>query len=376
MSEEKKGFIKRWFGPAEAVPEQRSENINADLSSPVVLNALAETDDSSNHIEVRQALDIPEIAAALRIYTTAVSQLSMTVERTRQGVTAPYVNATVVKPDQNRSQSAFFKRTVTDLFLYGNAYWRIVRNSDGSVAPGGVSVLDPTRIDVKYANGTKYYEYHDEESGKRQRLTNNTPTSNGQVEHIRLAEIPGEVLGLGPIQMNNRRLAKIKAQLDFYNDFLKNAKRPSGFIVFDDYLDDRDTEQVNKAIDQRWETGRPIPLGKGAKWTNVMFNAEQAALVEMKNAATLDIARITGIPARKLEAAVEGNSLTYQNLGQADRAWVRESLEAYLTAIEDAMTNVIPLGQSAQFDTDNWLRAAESIAPTTEKEAAPVDDAA
>lgn len=364
MSDEfKRGFFRRKEAPVQNTQKTVSQVRTAVPDMTQSPDPITWAEYSTSTISVREALQIPEVAAAHRLITTAVSQLGMVVER--QGVEIPSALAT--RPDMDRSQSNFFKRTTTDLCLYGNAFWRLFRNGDGAVVD--MKVLDPTRVRVRYNdNGQKFYEYADDNGSVT--LSNNLPNSNGgQVEHIRLAELPGYVEGLGPIQMNNAALAAIKNQHDYYQRFLDDSKRPSGLFSFDSELDPEDQAHTLEVIKSKIHTGEPFLLGKGGKYQTFLLNAEQTALVEMKAEASRDVARIFGIPPYKLAASVEGNSMTYSNVSQADRAWVRESLEEYLTAIEDAMTNVLPRGQVAAFDTENWLRAAEAIEIQT-KEAA------
>lgn len=367
MVDNKKGFFKRtadWFKPLEPlVTEQRSLAVPDLSTSPPTwadFNAVY-----NGSVSIRQALAIPAMAAAMRSIVTAVSQLDMTVERAGVSIDS----ALVARPDSRRSQSAFFKRTATNLFTTGNAYWRLYRNSDGAVV--NMEALAPSRVSIEYdRNGTKFYNYTNE-AGRSVRLTNNEPlNNNGQVEHIKLFELEDDILGLGPIQLNNDALYQIAEQRWYTQRFLAESKRPSGIYSFDTSLDDDEIAQAKSRIMNNRVTGEPDVLDKGVKYTSIMVTPEQAGLAELNKAAVLDVARITGMPPYKLAAAVDGNSMTYQNIGQADLAWVRESLEQYLTAIEDAMTNVLPRGQVAQFDVENWLRAAAVIETTTDKETA------
>lgn len=362
MSEEYRSIFKRTadlFRSTEPVQvEARSLAVpNLDTSPPTWADFNAVYNGT---VSVKQALAIPAVAAAMRSVVTAISQLSMNVERQGQVIDS----ALVAQPDRNRTQSAFFKRTASNLFTTGNAYWRLYRNGSGAVIE--MEALAPSRVRVAYdRNGKKFYEYSDP-NGKQFTLSNNeydykTGSMNGQVEHIKLFELEDFTLGVGPIELNNEALYGI-AELRWYTSrFLAESKRPSGIYSFTHELSDDEMAQAKRRIMESRTTGEPDVLDKGVSYQSIMVTAEQAGLAELNKHAVLEVARIFGIPPYKLASAVDGNSMTYQNIGQADMAWVRESLEQYLTAIEDAMTNVLPRGQVAQFDTDNWLRAATAI---------------
>lgn len=304
-------------------------------------------------VTTQQALGIPAVAAAVQTIVTTISQLDMMVER--QNIEIDSV--LVTRPDANRSKSAFLKRTATNLATTGNAYWRLYRNSDGAVV--NMEVLPNKRVHVTFDDkGTKFYEYTDS-TGRQFKLTNNSPTMNGQVEHIKLFELEDELLGIGPIQINNEALYSI-AELRFYTDrFIAESRRPSGIYSFNADMTPAELAQAKKQIMENRTTGEPDALPKGVTYQSIMVTPEASQLSFQKKESVLEVARIFGLPPHKLSAAVDGNSMTYQNIQDADRAWVRDSLEQYLQAIEDAMTNVLPRGQQAHFDTEAWLRAAD-----------------
>ena len=341
-------------------PTPKTENREAALVPNLLTNPPTWADFDSLYggmVTVEQALAVPAVAASVRIITTAVSQLDMKV--TRQAVTID--SSLVAQPDVDRSQSAFFKRTAINLATQGNAFWRIFRNGDGLAV--NMQVLEPSRVAIRYVNSNKVYEYTDYD-GKTVTLSNNTPTQNGQVEHIRLFELEGHTLGLGPIQLNNDAIYSIVEQRWYINRTLAESKRPSGIYSIDAILEDDELAQAKARVMANRTTGEPDVLDRGVKYQSNMFTPEAMQFDLLNKAAVLEVARMFGIPPYKLAAAVDGNSMTYQNVGQADTAWVRESLDSYLTAIEDAMSNVLPRGQVAQFDTDNWLRAAAVITTT------------
>ena len=64
-----------------------------------------------------------------------------------------------------------------------------------------------------------------------------------------------------------------------------------------------------------------------------------------------------GIPAGKLLAEVNGNSMTYTNIESANTDYVRDTLMGYLREIEEALSDLIPRGQTVKFKVEELLRA-------------------
>lgn len=88
---------------------------------------------------------------------------------------------------------------------------------------------------------------------------------------------------------------------------------------------------------------------------------DPALLVDGRNVAAIDIARLTGIPATLLDANT-GGSLTYQNTQARMTELVDFVLAPYMSAIAGrlGLDDVMPAGQSVEFDTSVLTGTAES----------------
>lgn len=98
-------------------------------------------------------------------------------------------------------------------------------------------------------------------------------------------------------------------------------------------------------------------LSNGIKYSPILLTPEQAQFISSQKLTTLQIARLFGIPASLMLAAVEGDSTSYSNLTQDLIVMTRFSLMEDLSEIEDALTSILPRGQVAKFNLDAVLRA-------------------
>ena len=78
--------------------------------------------------------------------------------------------------------------------------------------------------------------------------------------------------------------------------------------------------------------------------------------LETRNFDTLAVARLFGIPARLMNAAPEGGTMTYANLQDDDISFMRWTVMSYLRPIEDALTSLLPRGWSVRYNLDALLR--------------------
>jgi phage portal protein BeeE len=98
-------------------------------------------------------------------------------------------------------------------------------------------------------------------------------------------------------------------------------------------------------------------MGSGLSYAPMMLKPADAQWLEAQNFGILDVARIFGVPAAYLEAAVEGTALTYQTLETIHAQFLRTTLfPRYLRKIESMVTRALPRGQRGRFLTDELLR--------------------
>lgn len=373
MESDRKGF--KWFKRAEVRSEtpvvQQGSVDSAGGTSPLP-GIIPPDRDTLGAVTVEEAMSIPAVGAAIRKIYTSVSQLDLKVYRQGIEIDSPLAS----RPDGDRSASAFFKRTAIDLSTTGNTYWRLFRNSQGLVTD--MKCLEPSRVTIWHdERGRKFYDYTDHQ-GKTQTFSNNNPRTNtGQVEHIRLGEHEGHLYGRGPIQVHNRALRNILVMENYLEKFLTEWKRPSQIWTTDQMLDPQEVAQLKVDIVTSWLNGEPTVAYGGLKADSLMPTPETAQLIEVRRAAQVDVANMFDMPAALVNAGIQGSAMTYTNMLTLDMQFVRYGLEEYLTPIEDAFTNVLPNGQTSEFDTDGWLRASIVLAgtaaqATTPKEAAPI----
>jgi len=281
------------------------------------------------------ALGIISVYRAVNILAIAAMQLSMDVWRGGQPIDTPPV---VRRPDLHRSRSSWLMQNVTSLALTGNAYWRVTRDSRGR--PVNVEVLDP-HVCEPLDNGK--LSYKGEEIGKR------------EFQHLKFLEIAGRRKGLGPIQACRVELQGAVDLRDYAAEWMQSGDVPTGVLKSDQPL----TPDQAKTYKEMWESRDKhsvAVLGSGLGYTPILLSPEDAQFIQSRQFTKTEIATLFGIPAHMLLAAVEGSTLTYANMSQADLSFVRWSLMGYLKPIEEAMSDVLTGLQEARFNLDGVLR--------------------
>lgn len=267
----------------------------------------------------------------------------------------PVANSLVEQPSPFMTARRFRALSIIALVLNGNCYWLKVRGPLGDV----ISLEFGSRGWPIKKNGViTEYLIRLYRTGETKRV----PARD--VEHLRFLELPElEGLGLGPVQAARVALEGMAAIREYAAEIFDSNDIPSGVLTTDQFLD----PDAANAYKRAWYTKDdldPSPagpslrvLGQGLTYARLSLSPADAQWLESQAFGVLETARLLGLPGDYLLAAVEGSSLTYQNLEMIDTSFFgRTLIPDYLERLEEGLTNVIVRGQEARADTAAFLR--------------------
>ncbi len=134
---------------------------------------------------------------------------------------------------------------------------------------------------------------------------------------------------------------------------------PLDFFTPADGMDPADDTEIEELLDA-WAAARrrrsTAYVPAALKYNANGWNPEQLQMVEAREFAITEVARLTGIDAEEL--SVSTTSRTYANMQDRRRTHVESVLGPYMTAIEGrlSMGDVTPRGYTVAFDTSSYLR--------------------
>lgn len=275
---------------------------------------------------------------AVQLLAQGVSQLTIDVWRGTEQIPKPSI---VRRPDiKLNSLSAFSKFTVTSMALTGNAYWLVKRNARNETS--NLTVLNP-------------HDCQPLEDGSLRVAGQTRPLDPTEFQHLGLLRIPGRLDALGPIQAARLELNGSVMVTRYGSEFFNTGDVPSGILKTDQILSPAAAKNY-KVIWQERQAHEVAVLGQGLDYKPTLLSPEDAQFLETRQFDTTAIARLFGIPAHMFLAVVEGTSLTYSNMAQADMSFVRWTLMDYLREMEEAFTAVLPSTQTARFNLDALIR--------------------
>lgn len=224
--------------------------------------------------------------------------------------------------------------TLDDCLFYGWSLWRVERTSVGGPITGGA-----TRVPAHRWSFDKH--------------TGDVLVDGEPMPEKDALLIPGPHEGV----LTFGRTAILQAK-QLEDTATRTAQNPAAYLELH-YTGDRpmDDTEIN-AHRERWAEARRGEFG-GVAWTGKDMEvkehgaAQEHLLVEGRNAAAVNMARVSSVPASMVDATSAGASLTYETTSGRNAEFLDYGADLYLDALAAvfSMDDVVAPGDSTRFDT-------------------------
>jgi HK97 family phage portal protein len=301
-----------------------------------------------NAIDRQAAVSVPAVTRCLNLVKGVISAVPLEVYSTSTGeelVSPVWVN----QPDKRQPRSVTISWTVDSLFMYGNAFWRVEEIYQDDNRPARFSWVQNDRVSQKLNKNNTEVEYY-------------------MVDSVR---VPMDGVGsLVTFQAMDQGLLlraarTIKAAIDIETAAAIAAQTPipSGYIRNTGAdLPDAQVQGLLATWKQARQNRSTAYLSSSLEFSPTSFSPKDMTMVESSQYLATQLARACNIPAYMISADMNG-SYTYNNILDARKEFVSNSLQPFLTAIEDrlSMDDLTPRGQVVRFSIDETYLRADAV---------------
>ena len=247
----------------------------------------------------QNALTLAAVFRAISIVSESVAQMDWSSYRGKGS------NRREIDPQPNAMTDPFvglrrregIAQIVTSLLLRGNAYMLVVERDKTLLRPSKMRLLHPDSVTVRMNQKTGFPTYY---------LGNqNNPLDVNDLIHIRGLTLPGQFVGLSPIDLAAQSLAVGIAAREYGSRFFAQGVNPSGVIESQDGL----SEDVVRAVAQRIQASHggsanshmPVILDNGLTWKTITLTADQSQFLATQNHTRSEVATWFGVPPHLLQ---------------------------------------------------------------------------
>ncbi len=236
------------------------------------------------------------------------------------------------------------------LCLRGNYFGRIIER-DSLGFPIQIKPIhnDAVQIWRDRATGRLIYRYYGVE----------VPFQD--VFHARYQTLPGEILGLNPIQSLALTFGNAIAKERFVESFYLNGSNPMGVLEVPGYLDRGETRKMMRswiAAHQGLNRANlPAILTDGATFKPITISPLDSQLIQALEFSDAQICgRIFRVPPHMVGILLQDRTL--HGVEDVERSFFANTLGGYLDIAREVLTRVHPNGQFVHFNTQERTRGA------------------
>jgi HK97 family phage portal protein len=256
----------------------------------------------------------------------------------------------VETPDIGMAREDFLQQAMVSLLLDGNVFIRIFRGRSGEIT--SLTVLDPTRVEVRRNPATREVEYAIDG-------TAGAVLTAAEVLHITELRRPGALRGVSRIEEVKQALGLASALEEFSARFFGQGSTTQGLIEWPGNL----TREQAKDLADGFEEGhkglrrahRPGVLFGGAKFVKTGVDPNEAQMLESRQFAVEEIARIFRCPLHLLQVSTPG-AMSYASVEQNAIQFAQYTLRPIISKFETALSTLLPGRAFVKFNLDAILR--------------------
>jgi len=303
-------------------------------------------------VNQKNALEIGAAYACVRLLSDTISTLPVDTFIRRDGNRLPYRPrpAWVYEPEgPGSSRIEYYKQIVVSMLLSHGAVVQILRNGNGDIV--ALQPLDPTRVDIRRNPATRLREFV---------IDGGQAVLPGEdVLYIPEMRRPGSLKGVSRVDELKQTLGLAKALDEFASRYFSNGANTSGMIEFPGNL----TQEQAKDLVDAFEAGhkglkkahRPGVLSGGAKFVKTGSDGEQAQMLESRQFAVEEVARVFRVPPSMIGLNTPG-AMSYASVESNIISYARFSLAPLVACIEEAHNRLLPGDVFLRVNMDGLLR--------------------
>jgi hypothetical protein len=303
----------------------------------------------------QRALSIPTVSRALGLITSTIGgldlrQYSLQWDPGTEEYERVYLQGEswFTRPDPNVTRNFIISNTVKDLALWGRAFWYVTsRYSTGF--PASFTWLPHDNVSTSDQAGPEWFG-----------MSSDIMLNGVELDPANVVQFLSPIDGM---LWTGARSIDIAYRLD------EAAKRFASMEIAAGYLQQQDGEPMSgeelSELSAAWAAARQEravgALNQHVSWVEFKSNPSTLQLMEARQYAALELARVCQVPAWLVGLSVGG--MTYQNSEQARTDLVLFGAKPYIDCIQETLSldTIIPRGRHIEFNIDHYIEGAHMM---------------
>lgn len=337
------------FAPQDAIPSNGQASVWSGNGYGV------SSDQAMRHAAVYACTRIIADAVASFPVDAYVGDVGMHLGQATRMVPKPVI---LSRPSDYLSGVQWLHQVMMSLLLQGNAYG-LVSNMDRLGYPTQIDIVDPQKVTCRKSDGHDRNTITGETipSGVKVFKIGTSTLTSREMWHCPGPMMPGELAGLSPVKYASRLIGVGVEAENFGLDFFRNGIHPTAVASTDQPVTE-DQAKIIKARLRQATANRDIPvLGAGLTLAPWMVTPQDSMLLEVQRFNEVMVCQVFGVPSEMISASSRGSTITYANREQRALDFLNNTINPWLTRLEDSFSLLFPRTTFVKFDTKALLKS-------------------
>jgi len=303
---------------------------------------------SDTMVNGKTAFSLVPVFSAISLISDTISTLPVDAYQRIDGNRKPYrpKPSWVDQPDVDQTRQGHYQSVLVSLLIWGNAYVRIFRNSQGEVV--NLVALDPQKMEVtRSAIGRKLFHYEGEEKA----------LTSDEVMHLTDLLEPGHIVGVARVDRLREALGLGIALQNFAAAFFGQGVTGSLIAEVPGNITPDQAKQLSDSMSNRhggWrKSGRVPVLSGGATLKDVSVKNDQSQFIESRRFFVEEVARLFNIPLSMMDVP---GAASYASVEMNAIQFVTHTLRPFIEKLEWSYSRLLPEQAFLKFNVDGLLR--------------------
>ena len=290
------------------------------------------------------SLGVVTVYRCVELIASTLGSLSIHVYRNGERVEpTPRI---VIRPNPTETKIDTYSALITSTLLRGNGY-ALLGDYDRFGNPQQMVVVNPdsVKVDLNKRTGALNYEIGEQKY---------TPQ---EILHLRGFMRPGHLIGSGVLDLQKHALGLAIAEHEYTERVFSEGSIPTGVISTDGDMTSETASELKRAwMNSHGGRNRtPAVLAGGLKYQAIQLSNSDLELLSARKWSATQIAAMFGVPPH-LAGAPSNDSLTYNTVTEDTRAFIRFAVRPWMVRLQQALSDVLPRGQSASISLGEYLQ--------------------
>ena len=289
---------------------------------------------------------IPTVVAGRQLLADLVSSFPMKAYNRDTGEELP-TSEFLRRPNPRQPSCDTFEMIVNSFTRHGGA-WLLTTATGSNGYPLAIEVIDHGRITYTLnATRTRFASVL---------LDGQRPLTSQEIQYVPFVLETSSVVGTSPLVTIDAALVQLNTAMAYSAFYYGSASTPPYALVSKTRLGTEKSAEMLAAWQSAREHSRPAVISGDLELkTFAPTSASDALVLDAIQYLDSVVARVLGIPPTWLNTQAL-SSLTYSTSRDEAQRFVNQVRTSYLSRIEAAMSQYLPRGQVAMFDTSDLTR--------------------